>query len=47
MSKNNITQSTTNQGLKTPVVTDKMSKKQTFAMTPDIHTKAYGERQGQ
>ena len=32
-------------GLKTPLISDKMTnKKQTFAMTPDIHTKTYHER---
>jgi hypothetical protein len=37
---NNIT------GLKTPMISDKNSKKQQFAMTPDIHTKTYAERSG-
>jgi hypothetical protein len=33
-------------GLKTPLIPDKMAKKQPFAMTPDIHTKTYAERSG-
>lgn len=31
--------------LKTPLIGDKISKKGHFAMTPDIHTKTYAERQ--
>lgn len=33
-------------GLKTPLHQDKISKKQPFTMTPDIHTKTYAERSG-
>jgi len=33
-------------GLKTPLHSDKISKKQPFTMTPDIHTKTYAERSG-
>jgi hypothetical protein len=40
-----VTNSANNQGLKTPLISDKMAKKQNFAMTPDIHTKTYAERQ--
>ena len=40
MSKNNITSMSNNQGMKTPIVTDKKAKQQNFAMTPDIHSKA-------
>ena len=33
-------------GLKTPLHSDKISKKQPCTMTPDIHTKTYAERSG-
>jgi hypothetical protein len=33
-------------GLKTPLHSDKINKKQPFTMTPDIHTKTYAERSG-
>ena len=33
-------------GLKTPMHSDKLSKKQPFTLTPEIHTKTYAERSG-
>lgn len=33
-------------GLKTPMHSDKINKKQPFTLTPDIHTKTYAERSG-
>ncbi len=33
-------------GLKTPIHSDKLSKKQPFTLTPEIHTKTYAERSG-
>ena len=42
MSKNSIGV----PGLKTPMHSDKMNKKQPFTLTPDIHTKTYAERSG-
>jgi hypothetical protein len=46
MSKNTVTNSQANNlGLKTPVLAEK-SKKQTLALTPDIHTKTSVQRAG-
>ena len=42
----NTTGGANGTGLKTPLISDKMAKKQPFAMTPDIHTKTYAERSG-
>jgi len=42
MSKSNVASNV--PGLKTPLNSDKLNKKQPFTMTPDIHTKTYAER---